>query len=335
MLYSTNTNLAFFILQSCGRVAESHMIDERSEWRTFTDKDKPGDDPNRVGGPVNALLSDGGMSTMISGGKGVDRGLVNNLQRMQNRTEVGPDRHLIAAFREIGKVCSSMRLPDLAKHQANEYFKEATEKSKSVKGKAQPAVIATVVFLACRQTGYSRTFKEICAFVPTAKVKDIGRMYKAIVADLKLKETGTLRSEVGASHPENFLRRFMSMLGFSNADMIAAVALANAMIPQNGAPAMEHEEIWHGKSPLTVAGTIMFVIGNLPRASKKPVIEDICAVCGVAEQTIWNLYSTTLPYWPVLIAAAGGFATKEEIEKLPTSFEKPKKLQAPEKQQQQ
>lgn len=40
-------------------------------------------DPNRVGGPVNELLSDGGMSTMIGGGKGVDKGLVHNLQRMQ------------------------------------------------------------------------------------------------------------------------------------------------------------------------------------------------------------------------------------------------------------
>jgi transcription initiation factor TFIIB len=309
------------------------MIDERSEWRTFTDKDKPGDDPNRVGGPVNALLSDGGMSTMIAGGKGVDRGLINNLQRLQNRTEVGPDRHLIAAIREVGRVCSSMRLPDLVKHQANEYFKEATEKSKSVKGKAQPAVIAAVVFLACRQTGYSRTFKEICAFVPAAKVKDIGRMYKAIVADLKLKETGTFRSEVGAIHPENFLRRFMSMLGFNNTDMIAGVALSNAMLPQEGAAAGMHEEIWHGKSPLTIAGTIMFVVGNLPRASKKPTLEDICAVCGVAESTIKHLYTNALPYWSALIAAAGGFATKEEIAKLPTFDKTP--TAAPERQQQQ
>ncbi len=35
-----------------------------------------GVDPNRVGGPVNHLLSDGGMSTMIGGAKGVDHGLV-------------------------------------------------------------------------------------------------------------------------------------------------------------------------------------------------------------------------------------------------------------------
>lgn len=38
--------------------------------------------------------------------------------------------------------------------------------------------------------------------------------------------------QVGSIHPENFLRRFMSMLGFNNADMKAAVELANAAVPK-------------------------------------------------------------------------------------------------------
>ena len=87
-------------------------------------QDKETNDPNRVGGPVNQLLSDGGMSTMIAGARGVDRGLVSNLQRMQARTEGGADRNLITAFREIGKICGAMKLPDTVKSQANEYFKE-------------------------------------------------------------------------------------------------------------------------------------------------------------------------------------------------------------------
>ena len=77
-----------------------------------------------MGGPVNALLSDGGMSTMIAGARGVDRGLVSNLQRMQARTEGGADRNLITAFREVGKICGAMKLPDTVKSQANEYYKE-------------------------------------------------------------------------------------------------------------------------------------------------------------------------------------------------------------------
>jgi transcription initiation factor TFIIB len=87
-------------------------------------QDKAGSDPNRVGGPVNPLLSDGGMSTIIAAGKGTDKGVLNNLKRMQARTEVGQDRTLISAFKEIGKICTAMKLADVVKYQANEYYKE-------------------------------------------------------------------------------------------------------------------------------------------------------------------------------------------------------------------
>jgi transcription initiation factor TFIIB len=304
------------ICRSCGRVAESHVIDERSEWRTFSDKDKEGADPNRVGGPTNALLKDGGLSTMISGGKGVDKGLANNLQRMQARTDTsGDDKTLVMAFRDISRVCSSMKLPDVVRHQANEYYRDGLEKSKAVKTRAQSAVVAAVVFLACRQMGYPRTFKEIRAYVPQARVKDIGRIYKAIVADLKLKEQGEFRSEVVSIHPENFLRRFMSTVGFSNVDMMAAIALANVIKPQGEG---QVDQKWHGKSPITIAGTIMWVMSMLNKASadkKSPTLQDICAVCGVAEQTVLNLLKEIKPFLPSMIQEAGGFATSEDITK--------------------
>ena len=87
-------------------------------------QDKSSPDPNRVGGPINPLLSDGGLSTIISGGKGVDSRLANNLARLQTRTEVGSDRVLIAGFNQIKRICGTMKLPDVVRHQANEYYKE-------------------------------------------------------------------------------------------------------------------------------------------------------------------------------------------------------------------
>ena len=295
-------------------MAESHIIDERSEWRTFGDKDKETTDPNRVGGPTNPLLSDGGLSTLIAADKGGDRGLVHNLNRLQDRMGNSKDRALIAAFRDIGRICSAMKLPDMVRHQANEYFKEFQEKSKTSRSRSHNAVIAAVVFLACRQTGYPRTFKEICAFVPQAKIKDIGKMYKAIVADLKLKESGQLKSEITSIHPEQYLRRFMSMLGFTNQDMKNACALANAMLPQEGAPAgAEAHSLWHGRSPLTIAGTIIYIMATLRSSAAHPPLEDISAVCGIAESTIKGLFREMQPYLPALVDAAGGFVTKDEL----------------------
>ena len=49
---------------------------------------------------------------------------MRNLQRMQARTEVTTDRAVIAAFREIGKICAAMKLLDTVKKQAEEFYKQ-------------------------------------------------------------------------------------------------------------------------------------------------------------------------------------------------------------------
>lgn len=88
------------VCSECGLVLESHSIDETSEWRTFANES--GDnDPVRVGGPSNPLLTDGGLSTVISKPNGVTSDfLSSSLGRWQNRG-ANPDRSLILAFKTI------------------------------------------------------------------------------------------------------------------------------------------------------------------------------------------------------------------------------------------
>lgn len=61
---------------------------------------------------------------------------VRNLQRMQARTEVTTDRALIAAFKEIGKICAAMRLLDTVKKQAEEYYKQVGDERPIMKAAA-------------------------------------------------------------------------------------------------------------------------------------------------------------------------------------------------------
>lgn len=307
------------VCRNCGVVVEAHVIDERSEWRTFADKDGgAGADPNRVGGPVNHLLSDGGMSTMIGGAKGVDHALVRNLQRMQARTEVTTDRALIGAFKEIGKICAAMKLLDTVKKQAEEYYKQAYDNAKSIKGKSQAAVLAAIVFLACRHTGNARTFKEICAVVPQASVKEIGRIYKSVVRELGLQATlGDKQLE--GSHPHSYMRRFMSQLSMTQKEFMWGEALTLALLPQEGPEANVHTP-WHGKSPTSIAGTVVYIIANLP-GKTHVALHDICRTCGVADGTIRQIYREIHPHLKTLIDKAGGFATHADIDRLPLPVE--------------
>jgi len=96
------------VCSECGLVLESHSIDETSEWRTFANES--GDnDPVRVGGPTNPLLTDGGLSTVIARPNGASgEFLSSSLGRWQNRGS-NPDRGLIVAFKSIATMSDRSR----------------------------------------------------------------------------------------------------------------------------------------------------------------------------------------------------------------------------------
>ncbi|KAG6500673.1 hypothetical protein ZIOFF_040523 [Zingiber officinale] len=88
------------VCSECGLVLEAHAIDETSEWRTFANESAD-NDPVRVGGPSNPLLTDGGLSTVISKPNGTQAEfLSSSLGRWQSRG-ANPDRNLILAFKTI------------------------------------------------------------------------------------------------------------------------------------------------------------------------------------------------------------------------------------------
>lgn len=95
------------VCSECGLVLESHSIDETSEWRTFANESND-NDPVRVGGPTNPLLTDGGLSTVISKPNGTTGDfLSSSLGRWQNRG-ANPDRTLIAAFKTIATMADRL-----------------------------------------------------------------------------------------------------------------------------------------------------------------------------------------------------------------------------------
>jgi transcription initiation factor TFIIB len=90
------------ICSECGLVLEAHSIDETSEWRTFANESND-NDPVRVGGPINPLLSDCGLSTVIvKAGGGRSDQLYSHLGRLQN--QVAANQSLIQAFAKISNM---------------------------------------------------------------------------------------------------------------------------------------------------------------------------------------------------------------------------------------
>lgn len=162
---------------SCGLVLGEHTVDQRSEWRTFSNDDSTGDDPSRVGDGPNLLLNGGQMETQIAFGDGNARS--KDLHRAQKKsTHSKSNQDLMQAYKVISAHCEAANIPkniiDVAKH----LFK-LVDDAKAMKGKSQDAIVAGCIFIACRQGGLPRTFREIYNLTKVPK-KDIGRTFKAL-----------------------------------------------------------------------------------------------------------------------------------------------------------
>ncbi|KAK4776583.1 hypothetical protein SAY86_005271 [Trapa natans] len=285
------------VCSECGLVLESHSIDETSEWRTFANESAD-NDPVRVGGPANPLLTDGGLSTVIAKPNGTTgEFLSSSLGRWQNRGS-NPDRGLIQAFKTIATMSDRLGLVATIKDRANEIYKRV-EDQKSSRGRNQDALLAACLYIACRQEDKPRTVKEICSVANGATKKEIGRAKEYIVKQLGLENGRSV--EMGAIHAADFMRRFCSNIGMNN----QAVKAAQEAVQKS-------EEFDIRRSPISIAATVIYIITHLSD-DKKP-LRDISVATGVAEGTIKNVYKDLCPHISKIVPS--WYAQEEDLKNL-------------------
>ena len=286
-----------FPAQECGLVAEAHAIDERAEWRSFADDGgKPGVDMNRVGGPVNPLLADG-LSTSIADGPGAHSAI---LKRAHARAAGGEERTLVDGFRRVSRLADDLGLVASVKDRACSLYKDVVDSAKGVRGRGAAAIAAAVIYIACRQEGAPRTFKEIVAAAPDAAKRDVSRAYASIVKDVG----GAAATGGTLVHASDLTRRFCSSLGLGASDARAATEAAEAACPRDGVRPGGGAKPWDGRTPLSQAAAVIYLVTRLPKASKAPAAVDVAGVAGVTEATLraaardmWPDLRSILPAW--------------------------------------
>eukprot|EP00164_Ancoracysta_twista_P019990 GFYU01035469.1.p1 GENE.GFYU01035469.1~~GFYU01035469.1.p1 ORF type:complete len:365 (+),score=71.78 GFYU01035469.1:68-1162(+) len=283
------------ICDGCGLVLQGRLVDEHSEWRTFSN-DTSGVDQTRVGGPSNPLLDDSGYSTGIAkGGSGGADGFQVN--RLQNRGALsGSDRTLLEAYREIGRMADLIGLPQTIKDRASELYKGIHDQ-KALRGRDSKAVMAAAVYIACRQENVPRTLKEICALTRASK-KEIGRCYKEM---LKVLETN-----LSTINTSDFMIRFCSNLGLPTDILNASTAVAEKAVQMG---------IVAGKSPISVAAASIYLVSQLSKHKKTQ--KEIATVAGVSEVTIRNSYKDIHPHRAEVLPTF--FAPVEDVNSLPVA----------------
>ncbi|KAK9472107.1 cyclin-like protein [Dipodascopsis tothii] len=268
---------------SCGLVLGDRIIDTRSEWRTFANDDQGSDDPSRVGEAMNPLLNGNQLDTMISFGlPGTTVG--RELSRAQNKAVHDKrDSALQQAYSKISQMCERYSLPKMVQDAAKEIYK-IVEDNRKLKGKSQESIEAAAIFIACRQSGVGRTFKEICLLTSVPK-KEIGRVFKVMKAILLANGSNIEAAnapeeyQTASTSAEDLMNRFCSHLGLSTTVASGAQHIARAAA---------HEGILAGRSPISIAAAAIYMAAGLfgePKSASK-----IAERAGVSDGTIKTSY---------------------------------------------
>ena len=262
------------ICSACGLVVGDRVIDVGSEWRTFGNE-KPGEDPSRVGGPENPLLNGSDLTTEIGPGTRPASFDAPEMPKYQNRrTMSSSDRALIAAFREISTMADRINLPRAIVDRANNLFKQLQDGSR-LKGRSIDAKASACLYIACRQEGVPRTFKEICAVSKISK-KEIGRCFKVILK--------AVEAPVDIIKTDDFMSRFCAGLDLPKLVQRAASHIAGKALELN---------IVSGRSPISVAAAAIFMASQ--ESDYKKTQKEIGDIAGVAESTIRQTYNLMIP----------------------------------------
>ncbi|KAI5171304.1 transcription initiation factor TFIIB [Nematocida sp. LUAm3] len=275
----------------CGCTIGGRIIDERGEWRSFSDSTE---NPSRVGGPNNPFLDSEQLDTLISTGSGFSS---YNLAKTQMKSSLrGPERARTNGLNLITVFCERKNLSKTISDAAKYVFKTVDEK-KVLKGKNLEGVAAACIYIACRKAGFVRTFKEVSILTAVPK-KEIGRCYKAIFPYI---------DKMAVVSTEDIVVRFCSDLTLGIE--IQKVALAISQKAQIlGCIA--------GKSPDSIAAAIIYLITYLFPNQKK-IQKDIPLITNVTDVTIKNTYKELLPYRYELVPE--GTVSKALLDSLPNS----------------
>lgn len=252
-------------------VVEEHLIDCSPEWnRDIETGELKGS--RGVGRPIMIGTPDE-TSTRI--GNWMERRELGNPRwtntRYGNSAKSALERNLQLARQEIQRICAQLHLTRHIETEAQRIYYQCAYRGLA-RGRKIETLVAGVLYFVAKQSGVARTIDEFREVSGLDK-KEIGRVYRHVVRELKLSVT--------QSSPYDYLSRFANALKLSPKVQTLAVKILE-----------KSEELTSGRGPTGMAAAALYIAAL--QYGEKRTQREVADVAGVTEVTIRNRYKELL-----------------------------------------
>ena len=221
-----------------------------------------------------------GLSTVIgrtdkdANGRAIDvamRSTMGRLRAWDFRTQAHSptDRNLRQAFSELDRLKDKLAVSDAVIEKTAYIYRKAQERG-LVRGRTISAMVGAALYIACRETGASRTLKDI-AEIGNIKRKDLARIYRLVVMELDLK--------IPMIDPMKCIVRVANRADLSERTKRIALNIMKG-VTKSGMSA--------GKDPMGLAASVLYLA--CLRTNESRTQTDIADAAGVTEVTVRNRY---------------------------------------------
>lgn len=255
------------VCQDCGLIIDSSVLDFSKDWRAF-DSDEYMERAH-AGAPVTPLRPSFGLDTEISLAKGLSKKSVSQLKRTQKHVADSKEKTVEPALRKIMDAAESFSMPQETVEDAATLYRMAA-RAGLVKGRSMDAMVAAVIYAACRRTDVPRTLEEISSYF-SLEEKEVGRSFRFLFRKLGI--------QIPPPKPENFIYLICSKLDLP--EEITAQAIRIIKVAKKNGATM-------GREPVGVAAAAVYMACQELGVHRTQ--RELAQAANVTEVTVRNRY---------------------------------------------
>ena len=202
------------ICKKCNKTI-SNILDS-PEWRYYGSEDTKNSDPTRCGMPINVLLPESSVGTIVSNQFCKDKGMYRVKQYQSWTSMTYKERSIYKVFTEIIDICKKNSLPQIIINEAKSLYKIISD-TKISRGNNRKGIIAACVYFACKTCNVGRSSKEI-ANMFYIKISILTKGCKNFQNIINMSENKNRINTAESVIPEDFIDRFCNRLSLTTTD---------------------------------------------------------------------------------------------------------------------